>query len=282
MKEICASVRSYLDEGGSELWWPGLALQLVRQRRHRFSFDPARYSTSKFLGDREPKRLFPISCEAEMGVLTLRLEFLDPSNVARMSDQGLLLVEDHDVSQTAQQSISRALSLIQLVPTLAGTVDALVQSAHVLRSADPDMDVSHSDPAIPFSIFLSVPEGKFADLRIAEAIIHEAMHLQLSLVEELVPLVVDNEIKFHSPWKHEDRPASGVVHALYVFRTIAQWLERISNVTTDVRYVAQRYAQIEEEVREIDLDGLALGLTSEGRLLLERLSPRLSIARFGA
>lgn len=282
MKQIRASVRGHLEQGGGQLWWPGLAPQLVRQRHHRFAFDPDQYSTSKFLGDKEPKRRLPISSEAEMGDLTLRLEFLDPSIVARMSNTGLLLVEDHDVSRTAQQSISKALLLIQLVPTLAATVDALVQSAHVLRSADPDMDVSHSDPAIPFSIFLSISEGKFADLRIAEAIIHEAMHLQLSLVEELVPLVADDGVRFHSPWKREGRPTSGVLHALYVFRTVAQWLDGISQATTDVQYVARRCVQIEEEISELDLDALSLGLTSDGRMLLERLSARLPIARLGA
>ena len=282
MKGIRASVRSCLEEDGGELWWPGLAPQLVRQRRRRFSFDPDRYSTSRFLGDMEPKRRFPIASKAATGDLTLRLEFADPSLVARMSGTGLSLVEDHDVSQMAQQSISRALLLIQLVPTLAATVNALVQSAHVLRSADPDMDVSHSDPAIPFSIFLSISEGNFADLRIAEAIIHEAMHLQLSLVEELVPLVADDGVKFHSPWKHEDRPASGVLHALYVFRTVAQWLERVSKETANVQYVAQRNAQIEEEMSALDLQGLSLSLTSEGKRLLERLVPHLPIARLGA
>ena len=275
-------MQSCLEEGGGELWWPGLAPQLVRQRHLRLSFNPDRYSTSRFLGDMEPKLRLPIASKAATGDLTLRLEFADPSIMARMSNTGLLLVEDHEVSQTAQQSISRALSLIQIVPTLAASVDVLVQSAHVLRSADPDMDVSHSDPAIPFSIFLSISEGKFADLRIAEAIIHEAMHLQLSLVEELVPLVADDGAKFRSPWKREVRPASGVLHALYVFRTVAQWLQRLSKETTDVQYVAQRKAQIEDEISALDLQGLALSLTSEGKLLLERLVPHLPIARLGA
>lgn len=48
-------------------------------------------------------------------------------------------------------------------------------------------DVSHSTPVLPLSIFVSVPgaDERHAELRLAESIIHEAMHLQLTFIESL-------------------------------------------------------------------------------------------------
>ena len=58
-----------------------------------------------------------------------------------------------------------------------------------------------------------------------EAILHEAMHLQLSLIERYIPLIESTgETKlYYSPWRNEARPARGVLHGLFVFRAIYEF-----------------------------------------------------------
>jgi HEXXH motif-containing protein len=203
--------------------------------------------------------------------ITLRLEVIEASVARNFADRGIDLIGGAEITAAMGQAIAAATSLICLVPSLARTVNALVGSVHALRSTNPGIDISFSDPAIPFSIFLSVSEGSEADLRIAEAIIHESMHLQLSLVESLVPLVMDDRITLYSPWKQTNRPLSGVIHALYVFRVIDEWLASISTSDPGSQFIGRRRAQIADEIKELDLAWCESGLTGDGRNLLRRM-----------
>jgi HEXXH motif-containing protein len=265
------SVRRSIENRAGGLWWPGLAQMLARERQSRLSFHPAQYSTSRFLGADGPERVLTLDSNLAPDRLALRLEVIEASVARHFSDRGIDLIGGAEITAAIGQTIAAATSLICLLPSLATTVSALVRSVHVLRSTDPGIDISFSDPAIPFSIFLSVSEGAEADLRIAEAIIHESMHLQLSLVEELVPIVMDDRITLYSPWKQATRPLSGVIHALYVFRVIDKWLASISPSDPGSHFIDRRRAQIADEIKELDLAGCESGLTGEGRKLLSRL-----------
>ena len=46
------------------------------------------------------------------------------------------------------------------------------------------------------------------------------MHLQLSLVERVVPLVLSQRKMYYSPWRDEVRNSEGILQALYVFGVI--------------------------------------------------------------
>lgn len=265
------SVRRSIQQPSGVLWWPGLAQTLRQERQSRLPFDPAQYSTSRYLGADWPQRVLTLDPDPARDGLALRLEVIETSVARHFSDRGIELLADAEITPEMGQAIAEATSLICLVPSLANTVSALVQSVHVLRTADPCIDISFSEPAIPFSIFLSVSEGAAADLRIAEAIIHESMHLQLSLVEEIVPLVMDNRVTLYSPWKHGKRPLSGVIHALYVFRVIDQWLASIATLHSCSQFIGRRRAQIAYEIRQLDLGQGEFGFTSEGRSLLLHL-----------
>lgn len=271
MREVRDSVRRSIENRAEGLWWPGLAETLVRERQSRLSFHPAQYSTSRFLGTDGPERVLTLDSNPAPDRLALRLEVIEVSVARHLSDRGIDLIGGAEITAATGRAISAATSMICLVPSLARTVSALVRSVHVLRSTDPGIDISFSDPAIPFSIFLSVSEGAEADLRIAEAIIHESMHLQLSLVEELVPLVMDDRITIYSPWKKANRPLSGVIHALYVFRAIDEWLASISTSDRGLQFIGRRRAQIADEIKELDLVGCESGFTAEGRNLLGHL-----------
>jgi HEXXH motif-containing protein len=196
---------------------------------------------------------------------------MHPSLENQFIRRGLTLAGTAEITPETIQGISGAMSQISLIPSLAASVGALALSAHILTVEDPSFDISFSDPGIPFSIFMSVSQGRAANLRLAEAIIHESMHLQLSLIEQLVPLVNDHRMTLYSPWKREDRPLAGIIHGLYVFCVIDKWLESITTQHTSQEYIIQRRAQIAEEIQEIEAIGIKVGLTAEGQRLLASL-----------
>lgn len=269
MSDLVTDVQRNLEGKTDELWWPGLAQALARERETRLTFKASEYSTSRFLGFGSPGKVVDVS--PSPGRLGLRLEAMAASGNQHFIDRGLKFAAESDVTAATGHAISVATSLICLVPSLALTVSTLVRSVHILKSDDPGIDISFSDPPIPFSIFLSVSQGKDACLRIAEAIIHEAMHLQLSLVEQVVPLVLDDTMARFSPWKQKLRPLSGLIHALYVFRVIDTWLAQISASNPIEPGIDRRRAQIAEEIAELDLTGAAAGFTQAGQALIREL-----------
>ena len=99
----------------------------------------------------------------------------------------------------------------ELSPELFSSVRILLRSLHVLESPGRGYDVSFSLPTLPNSIFISIPQPSEPNSvsRLTEAIVHEVLHLQLSLVERICPLVRDDaEQEFaYSPWRDERRPA---------------------------------------------------------------------------
>lgn len=144
--------------------------------------------------------------------------------------------------------IVNAFDMIALVPSLYASVTHLVRCVHLLQSRTDEHDVSFSDPAIPFSIFVSIPRPEFphATLRIAEGVVHEAMHLQLTLFELTAPIAITDGQEFFSPWKQAQRSASGMLHALYVFTVIDEWL-RLLPLNTEP-YRTKRRREIAEQV----------------------------------
>lgn len=154
----------------------------------------------------------------------------------------------------------------------AASVSTLVRSIHCVEASEPGYDFSHSEPGIPFSVLLSNPiGGRHAELRLAESLLHEAMHLQLTLIEREAPMVGPGPSSGYSPWQRRDRPIQGLLHGLYVFTAIHQWLRLLGNDTSlepeDRIYVDRRLAEIAAEVGELaDLDSDA-ALTSLGGTL---------------
>ena len=61
------------------------------------------------------------------------------------------------------------------------------------------------------------------------------MHLQLTITEEVLPLVGAPEVHFFSPWRQTLRPVTGVLHGFYVFAVVHEFYRvleshRLSNV----------------------------------------------------
>jgi HEXXH motif-containing protein len=184
--------------------------------------------------------------------------------------RGLTFAERR-AAEVARASLERAFDLIERVPTLSRTVAYLVRSVHVL-TATPCFDVSHSDPEVPFSIFVSVPGGDEAHgpTRLAEAIVHECMHLQLTFIERALPMVADMGYNLFSPWQECLRPVQGVLHGLYVFGVVDAFLEALEpNLEEDERrFVERRRGQIAGEIARVG--EVARALTPKGRQLAVR------------
>ena len=200
------------------------------------------------------------------------LEKLPGTNEAGFEALGLCFAKA-DQSATAYQlsELKLAFNLIAEIPSLFITVLTLVRSIHILSAESDQHDVSFSGPTIPFSIFISMPSvhETNSSIRLAEAIIHEAMHLQLTLIERLRPLIIEDENKLFSPWKNEDRRPSGVLHALYVFAVIytSYPLLNISNKP----FIRQRRLEIRNQILEIYSFRLTQGFTLIGQNFKDNL-----------
>lgn len=151
----------------------------------------------------------------------------------------------------------------------AASVSTLVRSIHCVEASEPGYDFSHSDPGIPFSVLLSNPIGeRHAELRLAESLLHEAMHLQLTLIEREAPIVGPSPGSGYSPWQRRDRPIQGLLHGLYVFTAIHHWLRLMGGDPSlefeDRVYIDRRLEEIAAEVSEVAGLGSEPALTSLG------------------
>ena len=147
---------------------------------------------------------------------------------------------------------------------------------HVLQPPGAEIDVSYSDPDVPFSVFVSIPgPGRHTALRLAESLVHECMHLHLTLIEAVVPLVGDDCASTFSPWLRRPRPLRGVLHGLYVFSVVDEFLRVLelggSLGPDQMAFAARRRRQIAGEIAQVDHPALAAGLTGDGKVLVERL-----------
>ena len=179
------------------------------------------------------------------------------------------------MEETVAHQLEEAIAFLNLVPTVWPTVTTLVRSLHIIDPVEDEIDISFSDPAIPFSIFVSVPRmwSQVAALRVAEAILHEAMHLQLTLVERVVPLAVPQRTMYYSPWRDEQRNSEGILQALYVFSVIRSFLKLIPVRWPSPVYdhAANRLAQIDCQIEQARDFQECDELTPDGTALVARL-----------
>ena len=176
-------------------------------------------------------------------------------------------------------SIRASFENLKSVPEAYYATLSLVWSFHVLKADKPDYDISYSNPAIPFSIFTTVPSSSTlaSDLRLAESILHEAMHLKLSLIERTVDLIrPDSKTEFYySPWQDSDRPLNGILHGLYVFRAIYEFLgeqlDRGAMSADDRLHCDTRRSEISQNLRSMSSFSASAGLTDAGAGLADCL-----------
>ncbi|WP_316845525.1 aKG-HExxH-type peptide beta-hydroxylase [Pedobacter psychrodurus] len=179
---------------------------------------------------------------------------------------------------SASEKVSSAFARLLSVGECGESVALLVKAVQLLRQPEPEFDVSYSHPAIPFTIFVSVGEdsSEIESLRLSESILHEAMHLLLTLVEEQVILVRDNESTYYSPWRETERPVRGVLHGMFVFRAVLDYYLLLLKELKDfkVRDFAEfRIEQITAELLLLNDFAKCGGLTEDGASLAAGLLP---------
>ncbi len=254
-----------------ELKWAALRSQ------GRFQ-NTSEYSTAAYLS----KRVIPDVRRMKLDFksqLNTYLEGYDEEYLSDFYSQNHLVPLDHEDFERAQAKLNKALSIFDYPGGPLQSLNLLVRSIHVVKQDDPEIDISHSDPQIPFSIFVSVCENEspFSDLRIAEGVLHEAMHLKLSLLEDVTQLVKPYSGNLYfSPWRDERRPAQGVLHGLFVFKAIIDFYCSLSKDNLndfEISYLADRKAQIASEIKQLNEFPSCIDLTVYGANLVKNLLP---------
>ena len=108
-----------------------------------------------------------------------------------------------------------------------------------------------------------------------------AVHLQLTMIEAMEPLVSRADESAFSPWQQNLRPIGGVLHALYVFTVIYAHYQAVREIPSltpaEKEFVDKRRREIIDEVRNVGDLTAGSGLTIEGQVLFRRL-----LQRFGS
>lgn len=178
------------------------------------------------------------------------------------------------------QKIKSAMAVFKHVESLQSIILNIVKSIQIIQSDHSDSDTSYSHPDIPFSIFISVCEetSVISDLRVAESILHESMHLFLTLIENQCALIVcETKEVFFSPWRDENRPVRGVLHGMFVFSAIRNfYIELISTNSflclEHLDFINFRIKEITKEIKQLDGFQFSNGLTSLGKSFASKLT----------
>lgn len=233
------------------LWFPDLTAELVAGFISHNQVElnlVEQYGTSRWLaGNMKPPR--PDGGDIRLGPHVAKIEYLPSETAAKF--EGLCFADGRDPQ--IRDRIETAADILVHIPSMAESIGLLVKSIHPLQSPR-DQDISHSTPELPFSIFVSIPEKDERDSlpRLAESLIHESMHLQLTLIDSTERLAVDDRVSGYSPWKDEVRPVTGLLHGLYVFAVIHQALGILTTERSEWRqYCHKRISAIEREIASL-------------------------------
>ena len=208
------------------------------------------------------------------------LEWLPSWARAELEAAGLSLRDaDRSTVSASIEALKRARGLVHAVwPELSSSIRCLVRCVHLIEAPSPEVDCSYSRPGLPFSVFLSVPDRRARSRveRLAEALVHETMHLQLSLVERRIPLIEPAQAgtAVFSPWRGGERSVRGVLHALYVFVVVQRLWQRACRrppCGLGRQFAQARVRAIRREVREARHLTASPELSREGRQLVRNL-----------
>lgn len=276
--DLVERIKSALANADDCPWLPDLTGDLVemgwRALYQETGLSPSDYGTSRVIAKSK------LSHRNVVGHLSTasNVEVLDERLAAYYQNAGIEFYSAHEIADSNLLSgVEDGMNLIKSVHGLSATVNALVRSFHLIKPKDDDYDVSFSEPHIPFSIFVSVPRhhNPINSLRVAEAIVHEAMHLQLTLIERVVCLVNSSNGRYFSPWRHQYRPLDGLLHAIYVFNVIDRFIE---NLLPDLdplldcsRYLERRRSEIKNQMCEVEAFRMCPDLTVYGKSFVSEL-----------
>jgi len=286
MPDLIARITAALAEVNGPPWFPDLTEALVQAKWQELTratgLSPLDYRTSRVLS---ADRNVPVDVVTHIPILLdgceesiVAIESITGERLRQYESEGIKFYDAEEMARTSVVGcVKDAITILRLVPSLQCSVAKLVRALHIIKPENEDYDISFSEPHIPFSIFVSVPERRVQmdALRVAEAIVHEAMHLQLTLIEQVVPLDDSKAGLYFSPWRGEYRTAQGVLHALYVFRVIDSFLQELMSKDSlpieSLDYIKKRRSRIVGQICEIDTFKHCSDLSSSGANLVSRL-----------
>lgn len=278
------SIEAFI-ENPTPLWETELTAQLVKaewERLNKQSIKEGDYSTAQgYFND----GTIPTSSKIEVyGVHpsdSISIELAQPELLGDFySDTGLKLLSKSQIDEV--RGIEKIKVALQVLGSVAGVMECISQVVKcicLLKQDDPEYDTSHSDPNIPFSIFVSVCEDTsvISNIRVAESILHEAMHLKLTMIEHHIDLIVPaSEELYYSPWRGEPRPVRGVLHGLLVFKSIYDFstvLRSSSKIESLINYLNNRLDDFNQEIKFLNEFYSTSGLTPMGAILTKNLLP---------
>lgn len=229
---------------------------------------------------------FEINTETSVNLLTDKLnfrfnvDFLSKKTRTEWEQLGVDFIEKKDFSIYEFSELTHlSYNLISNFPSLLFTINHFVKNL-ILLKADENIDVSLSDPSLPFTVFVSLPgiQEKCSHLRFAEGLIHEALHLQLTAIEKVTPLVYEDRLtnNVYSPWKGEGRDIRGLLHAVYVFSSLYLFWENIYiKDEIESNFAFKRCVEIREEMKRASHLTKSEALTPLGIKYSENLLNRL-------
>jgi HEXXH motif-containing protein len=275
---------------GNSPWLPELTAELVevgwrnlycKAGLSRDGYGTARAMSRDAGGPRRIVARLPIFSDSESSTEVFQVETLDAEFIRHYEEAGVRFYTASEIdAANILTKLREAINVLKSLHTLFTTVTALVRSIHLIEPDHDDYDVSFSEPHIPFSIFVSVPQASSITnaLRVAEAIVHEAMHLQLTLIEQVVPLVCTASQQYYSPWRGEFRTAQGVLHGLYVFFVIDLFFYALQSLplrdSNSVGYIKRRRSEIRDQIGCMHSFEASDDLTEIGRAFTRRMMTR--------
>lgn len=188
--------------------------------------------------------------------------------------------EDEAVAAKGGPLVERALEIIESWrPALAEELRQICSAVQFVRdpSAHPDKIVSFSDNSVPGALFVSIvqSDGLIDPYDLADSLVHEYRHQKLYLFERRHPTSQAGTLVI-SPWREDLRPASGLLHAVFVFVELRRFWEHVRD-QGPARLNNRAIAQLEDTERNLEQAFETLRgceLTKAGRALVELLERR--------
>jgi len=191
-----------------------------------------------------------------------------------------IVFEDEETSLAGRALVAQALDIIRAWrPALEQELREICSAVQFVRdpSAHPDKIVSFSDNSVPGALFVSITlgSGLIDPYDLADSLVHEYRHQKLYLFERRHPTTQPGALVV-SPWREDLRPASGLLHAIFVFVELRRFWEHVRDhgpARLNNRAIAQledterNLVQAFETLRDCDL-------TKAGRALAELLESR--------
>lgn len=285
MSNLRERIKASFTDLNSDPWFPELTSALVAQKwielRADTNLSPESYGTTRILRrsvDAPRYIIAVVNGQALCCAQRTFVEYADPELAASYKNAGVTFYSIDEIQTSSiLRCLADAFNLLGYVDSVRETVEALVRSLHVIKPRDIYHDISFSEPYIPFSIFVSIAKQRYPGdaVRLAEAVLHEAMHLQLTLVESIAPLLKRTSNRYFSPWRGEMRDASGILHGLYVFTVVARFLGKLQTMSGldqfSLEHIERRRTEIRGQILQLETFRTSSDVTTLGMLLRHHL-----------